>query len=124
MRYIDPVTVRRLAPLSQLVSALETALRSDYVIPLRQIVELPNRDDGGLFVSMPGFDSTGSGAVKLATVCPGNPKCGLPTVQAVVVVFSDAGTPVAAMMHRTLSPLTGCPSRAPSRSTRWSQLAP
>jgi alanine dehydrogenase len=97
MLYVDPVTVRRLAPLSQLVSALETALRSDYVIPPRQIVELPNRDDGGLFVSMPGFDSTGSGAVKLATVCPGNPRSGLPAVQAVVVVFSDVGTPVAAI---------------------------
>jgi len=97
MLYVDPETVRRLAPLPQLVSAFETALRSDYVIPLRQIVELPNRDDGGLFVSMPCFDSTGSGAVKLATVCAGNPKSGLPTVQAVVVVFSDAGTPVAAI---------------------------
>src|SRR5437016_993830 len=103
MLYVDPVTVRRLVPLPHLVSALETALRSDYVIPLRQIVALPNRDDGGLFVSMPCFDSTGSGAVKLATVCPGNSQSGLPTVQAVVVVFSDTGTPIAAIDGVTLT---------------------
>lgn len=97
MLYIDAATVRRLAPLPHLVSALETALQSDYLIPLRQIVQLPNRDDGGLFVSMPGFDHTGAGAIKLATVCPGNPQRGLPAVQALVVVFSTTGTPVAAI---------------------------
>jgi len=70
MRYVDPATVRRLAPLRQLVRVLEVALRADYVTPLRQVVELPNRADGGLFVSMPRFDTSGSGAVKLAPVCP------------------------------------------------------
>ncbi|MGB7601137.1 MAG: hypothetical protein WBM24_12580 [Candidatus Sulfotelmatobacter sp.] len=97
MLYVDHVTVRRLASPLEIVSALDGALRADYVIPLRQLLELPNREDGGVFVSMPGFDSTGAGAVKLATVCPGNPKSGLPAVQAVVVVFSEAGTPVAAI---------------------------
>jgi alanine dehydrogenase len=95
MLYFDPPTVRRLAPLPKLIRALEVALRSDYLTPLRQVVDLPNREDGGLFVSMPCFDSAGTGAVKLATVCPRNPSIGLPSVQAVVIVFSDTGTPVA-----------------------------
>jgi len=82
---------------------LEVALLADYIVPLRQVVELPNRADGGLFVSMPVFDKTGSGVVKLATVCPGNPKRGLPAVQALVIVFSDAGTPVAAIDGVTLT---------------------
>jgi ornithine cyclodeaminase len=52
---------------------------------------------------MPAFDMTGTGVVKLATVFPGNPKNGLPAVQALVVVFSEAGTPVAAIDGVTLT---------------------
>jgi alanine dehydrogenase len=116
MLYVDPATVRRLATLPRLVSALETALLSDYLIPLRQIVELPNRANGGLFVSMPAFDKTGTGVVKLATVFPGNPKNELPAVQALVVVFSEAGTPVAAIDGVTLTYLrTGAVSALASR---------
>jgi len=97
MLYIDPTKVKDLAPTHELIDSIESALREEYVIPLRQVVELPDRDHGGLFVSMPCFDSTGMGVVKLATVLSDNPKVGLPAVQAVVVVFSGNGTAVAAI---------------------------
>ncbi len=44
---------------------------------------------------MPAFDHSGSGVVKLATVVPDNQARALPTIQGVVTLFSEHGTPVA-----------------------------
>jgi ornithine cyclodeaminase len=44
---------------------------------------------------MPAFDRGGGGVIKLATVFPENGGRGLPTIQAVLVVFAETGSPVA-----------------------------
>lgn len=44
---------------------------------------------------MPAFTPQGSGAVKLVTLFPDNRARGLPTIQAILVVFSQAGAPIA-----------------------------
>jgi ornithine cyclodeaminase len=54
---------------------------------------------------MPAFAPDGSAAVKLVTYLPGNAGRGLPTVQAVIVAFSEGGTPVAVLDGTTVTRL-------------------
>lgn len=91
---VDPVEIRKLAPMPALIEALAIAFRSERTAPPRTIVAVP-------------------GAVQLATLYPGNASVGLPTVQAVIVLFS-------ANVRRRLSsmerPSRGC---APVQPRPW-----
>jgi len=75
-----------------MIAGLREAFRRGPTSVLRQSVDLPG--ERSLLV-MPAFDAQGAGAVKLATVSPGNAVKGLPTVQAVIVAFSETGAPIA-----------------------------
>jgi ornithine cyclodeaminase len=89
--------IRRLAPIPRLIDSLKDAFRTGCETPLRQVAAVPGGSGARLLISMPAFDASGGGAIKLATVCPDNEANGLPTIQAVIVVFSENGTPVAVL---------------------------
>jgi ornithine cyclodeaminase/alanine dehydrogenase-like protein (mu-crystallin family) len=92
MLVLDAEAVRSRAPLPAMIACLREAFRRQTVARPRHVVDLPG--DRSLLV-MPAFDAQGAGAVKLATVSPGNAAKGLPTVQAAIVAFSENGTPIA-----------------------------
>ena len=87
--------VRALAPLPLLIECLHKAFSGSYAVPLRQVAQVPGGGGARLFFSMPAFDPEGGGVVKLVTSFPDNEAAGLPTVQAVIVVFSAAGEALA-----------------------------
>ena len=101
---VDPVEIRKLAPMPALIDALATAFRSECTAPPRTIVAVPGGVDR-LLASMPAFDDAGAGAVQLATLYPGDASVGLPTVQAVIVLFSANGTPEAIVDGTTVTRL-------------------
>jgi alanine dehydrogenase len=97
MLVLDAAAIRSLAPISGLVESLKNAFRRDWSVPVRQVVQLPEGAGERLFVSMPAFAASGAGVVKLATVFAQNSSVGRPSIQACIVVFSDAGAPVAVL---------------------------
>ena len=92
MRILNSHDVRALVTIPELVVALQEAFRKEFIAPLRQIAEVPGGDGGRLFLSMPAFGQEGMGAIKLLTFFPDNQATKLPTIQAVIVVFSETGT--------------------------------
>ena len=95
MLILNANEIRALAPMAELIDCLEDAFRIGYLVPARQVTEMGGGAGNRLFISMPAFDPKGSAAVKLATYFPDNPTRELPTIQAIVIVFSDMGSPVA-----------------------------
>ncbi|HKS57534.1 MAG TPA: ornithine cyclodeaminase family protein [Steroidobacteraceae bacterium] len=110
----DPLQIRKLAPMPALIEALAVAFSSVCTVLPRTIVAVPGGD--GLLASMPAFDEAGASAVKLATLYPGNAAIGLPTTQAVIVLFSATGTPEAVLDATIVTRLrTGAASALASR---------
>lgn len=108
--------VRNLAPMPRLIECLEEAFRTECVVPVRQVTKMPGGTDERLFISMPAFDLKGGAAVKLATVFPDNQAKGLPTIQAAIVVFSEAGAPMALLDGTIVTQLrTGAASALASK---------
>jgi ornithine cyclodeaminase/alanine dehydrogenase-like protein (mu-crystallin family) len=97
MRMLSADLIDSLGTVPELVACLQDAFREDFVVPQRQVTWIPGGAGSRLFVSMPAFDLSGGGAAKLVTVCPENPDKGLPTNQAVLILFSQAGTPLAVL---------------------------
>ena len=95
MLILDGGQIARLAPMGRLVACIEAAFRRDWVVPPRQLVELPDHAQQRLFLLMPAFEPGGAGAVKLLSLFGDNAARGLPTIQAAIVVFSDTGAAVA-----------------------------
>jgi alanine dehydrogenase len=95
MLLLDSEQTHRLAGMPELIECLRHAFRSPCVAPARQVAHIPGGAGERLFVSMPAFDTQGRGAVKLLTIVPENPARGLPTIQGMIAVFSEQGTPVA-----------------------------
>src|SRR5256885_11107891 len=95
MLVLNAQDIRALAPMPSLIRCLQDAFRTGCIAPARQVAQMPGGSGERLFVSMPAFDLKGSAVVKLATVIPENQPKGLPSIQAAIVVFSAAGTPVA-----------------------------
>jgi alanine dehydrogenase len=115
MLFLRAEEIRDLVSMPPLIDALETAFRTESVIPPRQVVDVPG-GAGRLFLGMPAFDRNGAGVVKLATVFPDNAKQGLPTIQAAIVVLSESGTPVALLDGTTVTQLrTGAASALASK---------
>lgn len=78
-----------------LIEALRQAFADGVTTPPRNVVEVPG-NEGRLLLTMPAFALGGEmGVVKLATVYPDNAKRSLPTIQGLVVVFSDRGEVIA-----------------------------
>lgn len=97
MKVLTAEQIRAHLPMARLVETLQQAFSTDCLAPPRQLTRVPGGTGERLLLSMPAFDPAGGGAVKLATVFPDNPAKGLPTIQAAIVVFSSAGTPVAVL---------------------------
>jgi ornithine cyclodeaminase len=93
IRLFDSAQVATVLDDRRLMEALRTAFAAGCEAPARQIESLGG--DGDLLAMMPVWRA-GFGAVKLATLFPSNPDRGLPTVQALVVLFDGrTGTPLA-----------------------------
>jgi ornithine cyclodeaminase/alanine dehydrogenase-like protein (mu-crystallin family) len=108
--------IRALAPMPRLIECLQRAFGSECVVPLRQVATIPGGAGERLFFSMPAFDLEGCGAVKLATFFPDNQAKGLPTIQAVIVVFSETGAPMALLDGTSVTLLrTGAASALASK---------
>jgi alanine dehydrogenase len=86
--------IRSLVSVAELVDCLRQGFRESIISPMRNVVRIPGGEDR-LLLSMPAFDARGGGVVKVVTVYPDNASRILPTIQAVIVVFSDTGTPSA-----------------------------
>src|SRR5260370_36275261 len=116
MLVLDADTIRVLAPILKLVECLTDAFGTDCAVPMRQVVSVPGGGGDRLFVSMPAFGLDGAGVVKLVTVFPDNSGTGLPTIQASIMVWSDAGAPVAILDGTVVTHLrTGAASALASR---------
>ena len=103
--WINEAEVRRLLRLEELEAAMERALASyssgRVTQPLRPVIEAAE----GLLAAMPALNrDAGQMGAKLVSVYPGNASRGLPSHQAVIVLF-DAGTgqPLAAMDGRYIT---------------------
>lgn len=95
MRVFDAAEILALAPMPRLIECLREAFRDPPNPPGRQMTPIPGGKGDRLLLSMPAFDRDGGAAIKLVTLFPDNGEKGLPTIQAVLVVFSESGTPVA-----------------------------
>jgi alanine dehydrogenase len=116
MLFLNAEDIRAFAPMSRLIESLEHAFRTGCIAPLRQVAEVPGGHGNRLFVSMPAFGHSGAGAVKLVTLYPDNQAAGLPTIQAVIIVFSASGQPAAVLDGATVTHLrTGAASALASR---------
>jgi alanine dehydrogenase len=105
MMFLDGMRIRTLLPMSRLIDGLSEAFSGRYVVPQRSLIRIPGGNGERLLLSMPAFDDAGGGAVKLSTVYPDNRGDGLPTIQGVVVVFSERGVPMAVLDGTTITRL-------------------
>jgi ornithine cyclodeaminase/alanine dehydrogenase-like protein (mu-crystallin family) len=116
MLVLSSEEIRRLAPLPRLIDCLHEAFRHEYVAPERQVWRLSHPPSERLLLCMPAFDVLGGGVVKLSTVLLGQHIHGLPTIQGAIVVFSQAGAPVAISDGAMITRLrTGAASALASR---------
>jgi alanine dehydrogenase len=97
MLVLSAEQIRARVRMPHLIECLRNAFRNECVLPPRQVTRVPGASGERLFLSMQAFDHNGGGVAKLATVFPDNQSHGLPTIQAVIVVFSPNGTPLAVL---------------------------
>ncbi len=90
----DADDVARLAPHLDLVDAMEAAHREPPAEVARILYGPPGASDN--FMALPAWQPGSAIGVKLATIFPANTAVGLPSVQAVVLLFDgEHGTPLA-----------------------------
>jgi ornithine cyclodeaminase len=118
MRFLDAEQVRAAAPMPLLLDAIEAAYRDVAAgrdrSPIRSRIPI----GAGDLILMPGWRDAGARAsVKLVSYMPDNAARGLPTIQAVVVVFDAAsGEPLAVLEGSTLTAMrTGAASGVGTR---------
>ncbi len=105
--YLDEGRVRSLLRLDELVPAMERALvdfsAGRIAQPPRHTLSAPS--PGAHFLAMPAAGAVGMGA-KLVSVYPANAERGLPTHQALIVLFEpETGAPLAVMDGRLITEL-------------------
>ncbi len=103
VRVLSGEEILDLLPMRKLIERLRVAFLDPCACPGRQIATLPGGSGDRLLLYMPAFDPAGTVVVKLATALPENLARGLPTIQAVLVVFSESGTPVAVLDGGTVT---------------------
>jgi alanine dehydrogenase len=96
MQILDAAQIASLVSMPQMIEAVRRAFATtDVHSPKRQVVPLSGGDGRRQLLIMPAFDRSGIGVVKLSTVFPDNPRRALPSIQGLLVVFSEEGAPVA-----------------------------
>jgi alanine dehydrogenase len=95
LQLLNAEQVRARAPLPELVDCLERAFLRGATVPRRLDLTANEGPVGRHFLVMPAIDRDGTSVAKLVTYVPDNPARGLPTIQAVIVVFSSEGVPLA-----------------------------
>jgi len=100
---IDADEVARRATYAELVDALEAGHREP-IAACERIVYGPDGDPRR-FMALPAWQTSGAGGgaigIKLVTIFPENPGRGLPSVQAVVLLFDGATGEIVAMLDGT-----------------------
>lgn len=97
MLMLNAEQLKSLAPIARVIDCLDEAFRRQHIVPPRQVVAIPGGEGGRLMLCMPAFAPSGSGAVKISTVFPDNSTRALPTIQGLIIVFSETGEARAAM---------------------------
>jgi len=97
MLVLGSEAIRSLVVMPDLIDCLQDAFRTEYVVPARKVSKMPGGEGERLFLSMQAFDRSGCAVAKLATVFPDNRVRGRPTIQSVIVAFSDDGAPMAVL---------------------------
>jgi ornithine cyclodeaminase/alanine dehydrogenase-like protein (mu-crystallin family) len=105
MRYIDEATVASVLRMQELVPVMKRALiefsEQRITQPTRRIIDVEAH--GGYFASMAAGGANGVGA-KLVSFYPHNDRRGLPTHQAVIVLFEpETGKPLVALDGRLIT---------------------
>jgi alanine dehydrogenase len=95
MRILDAAQIASLVSMPGMIEAVRGAFATDVYSPRREVVPLAGGDGRRQLLIMPAFQRCGIGIVKLSTVFPDNPLRALPSIQGVLVIFSEDGTPVA-----------------------------
>jgi ornithine cyclodeaminase/alanine dehydrogenase-like protein (mu-crystallin family) len=117
--FLDEGRVRALLRMEDLIPAMERALvdlsAGRVAQPARQMLDV--EPHGGHFAAMPAAGEVGVGA-KVVTFYPGNAARGLPTHQALVLLFRpDTGEPLAVMDGRLITEMrTAAVSAAATRA--------
>ncbi|SRR5258708_6603045 len=88
MSVLNSEEIRALAPMQWLVECLQKSFRTECIVPVRQVAQMPDGTDERLHLSIPAFDPKGGRGVKLATVFPDNQANRLPPIQAAIVSCS------------------------------------
>jgi ornithine cyclodeaminase/alanine dehydrogenase-like protein (mu-crystallin family) len=98
MRVVDQASVDSALDFPALVEALDAALKSDMVVPVRHHHTIARPDGDATHLIMPAW-AAGSGGflgIKLVNVFPGNGARGLPSVMGSYILMSgDTGAPLA-----------------------------
>jgi len=105
LAFFDADAVHAALPYARLADRLEEFFREGVTAPLRHHHAVPRsgREDAA-FLLMPAWRADRETGVKLVHVCPGNEALGLPTVQAVYVLFDGpSGTPRAVLEGTSLT---------------------
>lgn len=98
MRIIDEAGVDRALEFPALVEAIDSALRSDIVVPVRHHHTISRVDGDATHLIMPAWAAGAGGflGVKLVNVFPGNGARGLPSVMGSYILMNgDTGAPLA-----------------------------
>jgi ornithine cyclodeaminase/alanine dehydrogenase-like protein (mu-crystallin family) len=118
MRFFDADEVARMLPYDQLIDALDTAFRTDTVVPLRSHhgIAVPG-SQGGTLLLMPAWVCGDSLGVKIVNVFPDNAKHGLPAVHATYLLMNATTGVMLALLDGTELTLrrTACASALASR---------
>ena len=107
LRFVDRAEMDRLLDFPSLVEALEEAHKTPIAEVGRLVLEEPAEPGPNHFLNLPAWDPGRHLGIKLVTSFPGNPTraAGLPTVQALYVLFAgEDGRPLAIMDGTALTP--------------------
>lgn len=116
MLALNAEQIRAVVSMPRLIEALQNVFSAGGIVTERTPTAMPGGASNRLLVSMLAMDADGGAVVKLLTILPDNPSRGLPTVQGVIVVFSETGSPVAVLDGTVLTQLrTGAASALASR---------
>lgn len=100
MKLIDAVAIDAALNFPALIDAIDDALRSDVVVPVRHHHLIERRDGDATNLIMPAWSAGAGGVIgiKIVNVFPGNSQRGLPTIHgSYLLMDGDTGVPLSVM---------------------------